>query len=431
MPWTPVPLAVPGSVVDFILAARRRGRAARGVRAAHRPRPTPCIRAGPGPQPGPHRRRRYEVAPEDHFAAVRAARADGLEVIGAYHSHPASPAEPSSHRSRPRVRRVRVRHRLAGAVAAPARLGAGRRELHRTAARPYVSDGRMLVRPPEARCRYGRSSVARIAGPVGGALAAPSLAWAQAAATPSSTRCAGRSWPASRSMPLREGVALVGRDREPPGRDRRRPGARRRHAALGRRAARRASAPMPASSCASVISTTPPCTRCSRRPRRRGTASGGAGADPGRRAPRRTRAGCPLRADRARGITGTAGRTVARPAPTAAPAPGCRSASRSTVAEDEEVTDGVIAVGGDVRIAGRVRDEVVALGGDVELLPTADVRGDITAIGGEVPIAPGARHAGVGRSRRRRAWPGSAGRRWAGRGSTSAARRAGSRSPAR
>lgn len=38
---------------------------------------------------------RYEIAPEDHFAAVRAARDERLEVIGAYHSHPGSPAEPS------------------------------------------------------------------------------------------------------------------------------------------------------------------------------------------------------------------------------------------------------------------------------------------------------------------------------------------------
>ena len=38
---------------------------------------------------------RYEIAPEDHFAAMRAARADGLEVIGAYHSHPATAAVPS------------------------------------------------------------------------------------------------------------------------------------------------------------------------------------------------------------------------------------------------------------------------------------------------------------------------------------------------
>ena len=38
---------------------------------------------------------RYEIAPEDHFAAMRAARADGLDVIGAYHSHPATAAVPS------------------------------------------------------------------------------------------------------------------------------------------------------------------------------------------------------------------------------------------------------------------------------------------------------------------------------------------------
>ncbi len=38
---------------------------------------------------------RYEVAPEDHFAALRAARAEGLAVIGAYHSHPSSAPVPS------------------------------------------------------------------------------------------------------------------------------------------------------------------------------------------------------------------------------------------------------------------------------------------------------------------------------------------------
>lgn len=37
----------------------------------------------------------YAIPPEAHFAAIRAARADGLEVIGAFHSHPGSPAEPS------------------------------------------------------------------------------------------------------------------------------------------------------------------------------------------------------------------------------------------------------------------------------------------------------------------------------------------------
>jgi proteasome lid subunit RPN8/RPN11 len=37
----------------------------------------------------------YRIAPEDHFAAVRRARTLGLAVVGAYHSHPASPPEPS------------------------------------------------------------------------------------------------------------------------------------------------------------------------------------------------------------------------------------------------------------------------------------------------------------------------------------------------
>lgn len=38
---------------------------------------------------------RYAIPPEEHFAALRAARADGLDVIGAYHSHPHSAAVPS------------------------------------------------------------------------------------------------------------------------------------------------------------------------------------------------------------------------------------------------------------------------------------------------------------------------------------------------
>jgi proteasome lid subunit RPN8/RPN11 len=38
---------------------------------------------------------RYLIDPEDHFGAIRAARRDGLEVIGAYHSHPSSAAVPS------------------------------------------------------------------------------------------------------------------------------------------------------------------------------------------------------------------------------------------------------------------------------------------------------------------------------------------------
>ncbi len=38
---------------------------------------------------------RYLIDPDDHFAAIRAARSEDREVIGAYHSHPASPPAPS------------------------------------------------------------------------------------------------------------------------------------------------------------------------------------------------------------------------------------------------------------------------------------------------------------------------------------------------
>jgi proteasome lid subunit RPN8/RPN11 len=39
---------------------------------------------------------RYLIEPEDHFAAIRRARAAGLEVVGAYHSHPVGPPFPSA-----------------------------------------------------------------------------------------------------------------------------------------------------------------------------------------------------------------------------------------------------------------------------------------------------------------------------------------------
>jgi proteasome lid subunit RPN8/RPN11 len=39
---------------------------------------------------------RFTINPADHFVAIRKARAAGLDVIGAYHSHPASPAVPSA-----------------------------------------------------------------------------------------------------------------------------------------------------------------------------------------------------------------------------------------------------------------------------------------------------------------------------------------------
>ena len=38
----------------------------------------------------------YLIDPADHFAAIRAARARGRRVVGAYHSHPASPPVPSA-----------------------------------------------------------------------------------------------------------------------------------------------------------------------------------------------------------------------------------------------------------------------------------------------------------------------------------------------
>lgn len=37
----------------------------------------------------------YQVDPADHFAAIRRARSQGRAVVGAYHSHPRSPAVPS------------------------------------------------------------------------------------------------------------------------------------------------------------------------------------------------------------------------------------------------------------------------------------------------------------------------------------------------
>ena len=89
----PAPVAVPGAVVDVILAhaAEAAPREACGLLIGHGHVVHRALRARNLARSD----RRYEVSPEDHFAAVRAARADGLEVLGAYHSHPATPAEPS------------------------------------------------------------------------------------------------------------------------------------------------------------------------------------------------------------------------------------------------------------------------------------------------------------------------------------------------
>jgi proteasome lid subunit RPN8/RPN11 len=39
---------------------------------------------------------RYRIESRDHFAALRRARAEGLQIIGGYHSHPRSAPEPSA-----------------------------------------------------------------------------------------------------------------------------------------------------------------------------------------------------------------------------------------------------------------------------------------------------------------------------------------------
>lgn len=42
-----------------------------------------------------NRKRRYTITPKDYIAADRAAKANGLDIIGFYHSHPDHPALPS------------------------------------------------------------------------------------------------------------------------------------------------------------------------------------------------------------------------------------------------------------------------------------------------------------------------------------------------
>src|SRR5690349_19916771 len=38
---------------------------------------------------------RYRIDPADHFRLIKALRGTGREIVGAYHSHPRSPARPS------------------------------------------------------------------------------------------------------------------------------------------------------------------------------------------------------------------------------------------------------------------------------------------------------------------------------------------------
>jgi hypothetical protein len=64
------------------------------------------------------------------------------------------------------------------------------------------------------------------------------------------------------------------------------------------------------------------------------------------------------------------------------------------IERDEEVSDAVIVVGGNLWIDGRVRDGVFVAGGDVHLSSTADVRGDLVVAGGTLTREAGARQLG-------------------------------------
>jgi hypothetical protein len=64
------------------------------------------------------------------------------------------------------------------------------------------------------------------------------------------------------------------------------------------------------------------------------------------------------------------------------------------VAADEEIQDGVVALGGSLRVEGRLRSGAVVVGGNVHLLPTADVQGDLVLVGGTLLRDQGARVAG-------------------------------------
>jgi hypothetical protein len=62
-----------------------------------------------------------------------------------------------------------------------------------------------------------------------------------------------------------------------------------------------------------------------------------------------------------------------------------------TVARDEEVSDAVVAVGGSVRVDGRIRNELIVVGGSAQVGPEAEIHGDIVVVGGTLDRAPGAR----------------------------------------
>jgi proteasome lid subunit RPN8/RPN11 len=62
-----------------------------GLLIGHRGAIVRAVRAR-NARPGP---RTYLIDPRDHFAAIRSARSEGMDIVGFYHSHPASAPEPS------------------------------------------------------------------------------------------------------------------------------------------------------------------------------------------------------------------------------------------------------------------------------------------------------------------------------------------------
>ncbi len=64
------------------------------------------------------------------------------------------------------------------------------------------------------------------------------------------------------------------------------------------------------------------------------------------------------------------------------------------IERNEEVSDAVIVIGGNLIIDGRVRDGVFVAGGDVHLSSTADVRGDLVVAGGTLTRDAGATQLG-------------------------------------
>ena len=76
---------------------------------------------------------RFEIDPADHFAALRAARTKGREIVGCYHSHPNGRAEPS-----PRDREGAAERGFIWLIAATAQDGG-------TALKAYVFDGQAFI----------------------------------------------------------------------------------------------------------------------------------------------------------------------------------------------------------------------------------------------------------------------------------------------